>query len=82
MDFEVVAIGIVKINLCALGAGAGHRADERYLPFFEVLDPFFQVFGGGVEGQVRVGLVPIRLAKILLEKIDLKIRRHPNAELQ
>jgi hypothetical protein len=29
-----------------------------------------------------VGLIPTRLAEILLEKIDLEIRRHANAELQ
>jgi hypothetical protein len=50
MDFEMIAIEVVKINLCAFSAGSGHRADERNLPFFEMLYPFPQIFGGGVEG--------------------------------
>src|SRR4249920_3060457 len=33
MDFEMIAVEIIKVNLCTFSAGSGHRADERYLPF-------------------------------------------------
>ena len=79
VDFEVIAVGIIKINLGACCARACHRSDERHLPFFKMLRPFRQVFGRRIECQMRMGLIPIGLAVALLEEIDLEAgaRRTP-----
>ena len=40
INFKLFAVRIIEIDLCALGARTGHRADERDLPSNEMLDPF------------------------------------------
>ena len=82
MNFQMIAIRVVKIDFCAFRAGARHRTDERDMPSLEMLGPFSQVLGGGIERQVRMGLIPMRLAEALFEKIDFESWRETNADLQ